>query len=460
MELTGKRVLVVGAGKSGVAAARFLRAKGAVVGLTDIKPAAALPEAAELEVETFFGAYPAAAGYNLLVVSPGVSPTVPPVAEAKEQGIEVIGELELAYRYARAPIVAITGTNGKTTTTALTGEMFQRAGWRTLVAGNIGLPLVEVVETDGADVIVAEVSSFQLETTRHFRPRVAVILNVTPDHLDRHATLAEYAAAKARIFANQGEGDATVLNGDDRVVAAMRGRSNARVLLFSRRHTLDRGSFVQGGRLVMKLNGSLRDVCAVGEIAIPGAHNLENALAAAVAAGFLGVPPSIIGKTLRQFKGVSHRLEFVAEVDGVTYVNDSKGTNPDAAIKALEAYDRPVVLIAGGRNKGNDFGLFAAKIREKARALVVLGESAAEIAGAAERAGVERIFSAMDFEEAVYLAREAARPGDVVLLSPACASWDMFKNYEERGELFKSIVRSLARPNRKQPKQAAVKNSR
>jgi UDP-N-acetylmuramoylalanine--D-glutamate ligase len=431
-----------------------------VVSLTDIKPAAALPEAAALEVETFFGAHPPAVGYELLVVSPGVSPAVAPVAEARGRGIEVIGELELAYRYARSPIVAITGTNGKTTTTALAGEIFRGAGWRVLVAGNIGLPLVEVVETDRADVIVAEVSSFQLETTRHFRPRVAVILNVTPDHLDRHATLAGYAEAKARIFANQGEGDATVLNGDDRVVAAMRGRSRARVLLFSRRHTLDRGSFVQGGRLVLNLHGAPTDVCGVAEIAIPGAHNLENALAAATATAFLDVPAPVIGNTLREFRGVSHRLEFVAEVNGVTYINDSKGTNPDAAIKALEAYDRPVVLIAGGRNKGNDFGLFAAKIKEKARALVVLGESAEEVAAAAARAGVNKIARAKDFEEAVYLAREAARPGDVVLLSPACASWDMFNNYEERGELFKTIVRGFAGAGKEKLEHAAAKNSR
>jgi UDP-N-acetylmuramoylalanine--D-glutamate ligase len=410
-------------------------------------------------VETFFGAYPAAVKYDLIVVSPGVSQAVPPVAEAVRRGIEVIGELELAYRFATAPIVAITGTNGKTTTTALTGEIFRGAGWRALVAGNIGLPLVEVVENDGADVIIAEVSSFQLETTRYFHPRVAVILNVTPDHLDRHETLAGYAAAKARIFANQREGDATVLNGDDPVVAAMRGRSNGRVLLFSRRHTLDQGSFVQDGRLVFNLDGALSEVCAVTEIAIPGAHNLENALAATTAAGFLGIPASVMGKTLREFRGVSHRLEFVAEAGGVTYVNDSKGTNPDAAIKALESYDRPVVLIAGGRNKGNDFGLFAAKIKEKARALVVLGESAAEIAEAAAGAGVEKIARAGDFEEAVYLARKAARPGDVVLLSPACASWDMFNNYEERGELFKTIVRGFAGQGGQKPNPTAAKRN-
>ena len=445
LNLYRKKVLVVGAGKSGLAAARFLRAKDAVVGITDIKPASDLPEVAELDVQTFFGAYPPAAGYDLVVVSPGVPLTVEPVVEARRLGIEVIGELELAYRFARTPIVAVTGTNGKTTTTALTGEIFRTAGWRTAVAGNIGLPLVEVVQDHAPiDVIVAEVSSFQLETTYYFRPRVAVILNVTPDHLDRHRTVREYAAAKARIFANQGDGDATVLNRDDGVVAAMGGGSRAKVLFFSRKHNVDQGAFVRNEEVVLRLNGPATAVCPIVEIGIPGAHNLENALAATAAAGFLGVPAPIIGKTLREFKGVAHRLEFVAEVDGVSYINDSKGTNPDAAIKALEAYEQPIVLIAGGRNKGNDFTLFAEKIKEKVRVLVVLGESAGEIAAAAEAAGFNKIFRAKDFGDAVYLAREAARPGDIVLLSPACASWDMFKNYEERGELFKAIVREFA----------------
>ncbi|MEW6191728.1 MAG: UDP-N-acetylmuramoyl-L-alanine--D-glutamate ligase [Bacillota bacterium] len=445
MKLKGKRVLVVGAGRSGIAAARFLAAKGAAVTLTDIKPEPELAPVTAFGVETCFGAYPEVAGYDLLVVSPGVPLTEAPVVEARTRGIEVIGELELAYRFARAPIVAVTGTNGKTTTTALTGEIFRAAGKRTLVAGNIGVPLVAAVEDYGPeDVIVAEVSSFQLETAVFFRPRVAVILNVTPDHLDRHRTLAEYAAAKARIFARQTAEDTTVLNADDPVVAAMAAASRARVLFFSRKHNLKRGVFIQQGRAVVQQNGQLVEVCDAGTIRIPGTHNLENALAATAAATALGVPVPVIGKVLQEFPGVAHRLEFVAEIGGVRYVNDSKGTNPDAAIKALEAYPQPVVLIAGGRNKGSDFSGFAAKMKQKVRALVVLGESAGEIAAAAHAAGIEPVFKAASLEEAVYVARDAARPGDVVLLSPACASWDMFKNYEERGELFKKTVREIA----------------
>ncbi|MEW6574388.1 MAG: UDP-N-acetylmuramoyl-L-alanine--D-glutamate ligase [Bacillota bacterium] len=445
MELSGRKVLVVGAGKSGIAAARFLGQKGAAVTLTDIKPATELVEAASIGVATFFGDYPAARGYDLLVVSPGVPLSAAPVAEALNLGIEVIGELELAYRFARAPIVAITGTNGKTTTTALTGEIFRTAGRRTLVAGNIGVPLVTAVEDYGPeDIIVAEVSSFQLETAHSFRPRVAVVLNVTYDHLDRHHTMAEYAASKARIFANQGEEDAAVLNLDDPIVAAMKESARGSVLFFSRRHNLDTGAFVHAGRVVVKKDGVLTEICGTNELGIPGLHNLENALASSAAATFLGVPGAVVGRALREFRGVVHRLEFVDEVGGVRYVNDSKGTNPDAAIKALESYRQPIVLIAGGRNKGNDFTAFAAKISEKARALVVLGESAAEIAAAARAAGVTAVFYAKDLRDAVLQARDAAVPGDVVLLSPACASWDMFKNYEERGELFKKIVREIA----------------
>ncbi|MEW6182599.1 MAG: UDP-N-acetylmuramoyl-L-alanine--D-glutamate ligase [Bacillota bacterium] len=448
MQFEGKNILVVGAGKSGVAAARFLSAEKANVVLTDIKTAAELPEAAALGVKTFFGAYPAVAGFDLVVVSPGVPTELEPLSEARMRGIEVTGELELAFSLTSAPVVAITGTNGKTTTTALTGEIFKSAGWRTVVAGNIGTPLISLVEGDvPPDVIVAEVSSFQLETTLLFRPRVAVVLNVTPDHLDRHRTIAEYAAAKARIFVNQEEGDAAVLNLDDPLTAAMKGQSRGVELFFSRRHNLESGACVRDGRLFFAHDGGPVEICGAGEIGIPGAHNLENALAAVAAAGFMGVSAHVIAKTLRDFKGVTHRLEFVDDIDGVRYINDSKGTNPDAAIKALEAYDRPIVLIAGGRNKGSRFDDFAAKVKEKARVLVVLGESAEEIAAAASAAGVDLILRAKGFKEAVHLAREAARPGDVVLLSPACASWDMFRNYEERGELFKQTVREMAVPD-------------
>ncbi|MBF7083245.1 UDP-N-acetylmuramoyl-L-alanine--D-glutamate ligase [Desulfallas sp. Bu1-1] len=450
MELQGKRVLVVGAGKSGVSVTRFLLRKGAEVTLTDSRTRdkfnGELDALLHAGVRGELGNYPeiGPGSFDLVVVSPGVPPGVPPVAAARRAGVPVTGELELAYRFARAPVVAITGTNGKTTTTALVGEIFRAAGYRTLVGGNIGLPLVDAVEEYGpGDVIVAEVSSFQLETADRFRPRVAVITNITPDHLDRHGDMECYTAAKARVFARQGRGDFTVLNYDDPRTRALAQTVPGKVIFFSRRHILKEGVFVRDSRIVARLDDGETGILAAGEVAIPGAHNLENALAATAAARVMGVEPAVIARTLKTFAGVAHRLETVAEINGVKYVNDSKGTNPEASMKALEAFDQPIILLAGGRNKGSDFTEFARLVREKVRVLVVLGESAGEIEQAARRAGCTEILRAPDFREAVLMAHRCARSGDVVLLSPACASWDMFKSYEERGDLFREIVNSL-----------------
>jgi len=443
-----ERVLVIGAGKSGIAVSRFLAARGAKVELTDIKGADELckdpASLADMDIKLSLGAYPAveAGKYTLVVVSPGVPLTVPPVRRAGELGIPVVGELELASRFARAPVVAVTGTNGKTTTTALTGEIFQNAGLRPLVAGNIGKPWIEEAEGD-YDLIVLEVSSFQLETTVTFRPRVGAILNITPDHLDRHLTMENYVQAKARLFANQGPEDFAVLNYDDPRTKNLAGVCPGKVLYFSRLAEVPAGACVRDGWVTFVLEGKRDSILPVGELKIPGSHNLENALAAVACTRALGVAPAALADVLRKFPGVAHRLEFVAEIDGVRYVNDSKGTNPDASIKALLAYRQPIVLIAGGRNKGSDFTPFVRLIREKARALVLLGESADEIERLARLEGVAVILRAADLAEAVHLAKNAARPGDVVLLSPGCASWDMFKNYEERGDLFKQVVREI-----------------
>lgn len=444
MEIKGKKILVVGAGRSGQAVSSFLAAKGARVTLTDIKEnvqldCTGMPESTEL----CLGHYPRVncANYNLVVVSPGVPLTVEPVAVARELGIPVTGELEIAYVFSQAPFVAITGTNGKTTTTSLIGEIFRCAGHHTLVAGNIGLPLVNEIEQYGPeDVVVAEVSSFQLETTVNFRPRVGAILNITPDHLDRHVTMAGYIAAKARIFVNQNDRDFTVLNYDDPETRLLAGLTSGRVIFFSRQHILETGVFVRDGIITANLNGSAIPVLPAAELNIPGAHNLENALAAVACTLPMGVGIAPLAETLRRFKGVAHRLELVAEIDGVRYINDSKGTNPDASIKALEAFDAPIVLIAGGKNKGSNFTTFAGKVRERARILVVLGQCAADIEAAARGAGCSEIYRAGSFPEAVEMARQAAHPGDIVLLSPACASWDMFNSYEERGDLFKELV--------------------
>jgi len=451
MDVKGKRVLVVGIARSGVAVAKFLAGKGTRVVLTDQKTREQLAETLReipADVEVIAGEYPDFTGgeYDFLVVSPGVPLSIPPIKRAVDLGIPVLSELELAYRFSGAPIVAITGTNGKTTTTTLIGEIFKEAGKRVCVGGNIGLPLALEVERYGAgDVIVAEVSSFQLECIHKFKPKAAAILNFTPDHLDRHGTMDNYIAAKARIFENQDSGDFTILNYDDRGVRKMEAKTPGRVIFFSREHMLEEGIFVQDGHIIIRLDGKLETVCPVKDIFIKGAHNVENALAAGAAAYVMGVPAAVIAKVLREFRGVAHRLEMVAEVDGVRYVNDSKGTNPDASIKALEAYEEPIILLAGGRNKGSDFTEFAGKVRDKVRCLVIFGECRDEIREAVGKMGFTGIYEAGTFEEAVATAAREAGRGEIVLLSPACASWDMFKDFEERGERFKELVMSLRR---------------
>ncbi|WP_018085517.1 UDP-N-acetylmuramoyl-L-alanine--D-glutamate ligase [Desulfurispora thermophila] len=445
-----QNILVIGAGRSGQAAARFLLRHGAMVTLADknIQPPGppALQELQQKGARLVLGAYPPVAGsdFTLVVTSPGVPLSEPPLQEAQQSGLPLWGELELAWQVTGAPVVAVTGTNGKTTTTTLLGEMSRAAGYRTLVAGNIGLPLVDEVENYGpGDLIVAEVSSFQLETIHTFRPRVGLVLNLTPDHLDRHGSMENYAAAKARITMNQGPEDFLVLNYDDPWTRAMAGNTRARVIFFSRRHNLEQGVFVQDGRMVAALPGGRQEIMPVSQIRLPGLHNLENALAAVAAMLALGVPAGTLAGVLRTFPGVPHRLESVAEINGVLYVNDSKGTNPDASSKAVAAYDRPLVLILGGRNKGNDFVPLLQQAAPKLRALVVVGECRREIIQAARTVGIDPVYEAGDYRQVVELARRAAQPGDVVLLSPACASWDMFRNFEERGECFKQLVRDL-----------------
>ncbi|MCL5289578.1 MAG: UDP-N-acetylmuramoyl-L-alanine--D-glutamate ligase [Bacillota bacterium] len=450
MDLAGKRVLVVGAGVSGQAVCEFLLKKGAKATLTDSRTREQIGPAADQLTQSgvglVLGDYPQVnqASYDLLVVSPGVPLTVPPVVQAAAAGIPILGELELAYRFAKAPIVAITGTNGKTTTTSLIGQLFREAGYKTLVAGNIGLPLVSEIENYNAgDVVVAEVSSFQLETTHRFSPKVAVILNITPDHLDRHGSMEEYIRAKALIFAHQKPTDWAVLNYDDPVTRELAKDCPFNVIFFSRRHILEKGIFIRNDKIVIADETGLREVTGVDSLRIPGGHNLENALAAAAAGHAMGLAPADIAHTLGNFTGVAHRLEYVATLKGVDYVNDSKGTNPDAAIKALEAYDVPIVLIAGGKNKGVSFQEFAKKIKEKVRVLITVGVHGYQIEDAAREQGFANIFPAQDYPQAVKLAYQQAQPGEVVLLSPACTSWDMFKNFEERGELFKKLVLEL-----------------
>lgn len=465
-ELAGKKTVVIGLARSGLAAAQLLLAGGAEVILNDQK---GLTEAqAELQVLSgnkrvsfVFGSHPAEIVTHetqFVVKSPGVPLDLPPLQRAVELGVPVISEVELASWYIAAPIFAITGTNGKTTTTALTGEMFKLSGRRTFVAGNIGLPLAAIAAQAAAeDVVVAELSSFQLESTLYFRPQVSAILNITPDHLDRHGSFTAYREAKAKIFANQEAGTAIVLNADDPETMALCGRSTAHTYLFSRRREVRQGAFVRDGLLILRDENREVAVCAAREVAIPGAHNLENALAASLIAWLGGTAPAAIAAALRSFRGVPHRLEPVGHVGGVDFVNDSKGTNSDAAIKALEALSRRKVLIAGGYDKGGSFASFAQAVREHVSFVVIIGQVAARLAEALRLAGFSSYIFAASLEEAVQKAYQAARPGDVVLLSPACASWDMFSNYEERGEQFRQAVRVLeGKENGREPKKTGT----
>lgn len=450
MDWQGKKVTIIGMARSGLAAAKVLHGLGATVTIADNKPADQLGEAlkqvSDLTLAVVTGGYPPVARQytDLVVTSPGVPLTILPLRQALEEGIPVWSELELAYLLARGPVVAITGTNGKTTTTALVGQMFKDAGRPVVVGGNIGVPLVLEAQRAGkGDVLVAEVSSFQLECTHQFRPRVAVILNITPDHLDRHGSMEEYKKAKAKIFRQQTGEDFTVLNYDDHEVRQLAEETPGRVIFFSRRHMLEEGVCLIGGEVTVRLGGKQVAVARPTDLLIRGSHNLENTLAAVAAGWVMHLPADAMAYTLRTFPGVAHRMELVRQMGGVRYINDSKGTNPDASIKALEAYDEPLILIAGGRNKGSDFSPFARAIKERVKELVLVGEAAPDIRAAVEAVGYNHIHQAATFPEAVYTAAGLAVPGDIVLLSPACASWDMFNNYEERGDTFRQLVSSL-----------------
>jgi UDP-N-acetylmuramoylalanine--D-glutamate ligase len=449
--LAEKTVSVVGLAKSGVAAARLIRRLGGRVLASDSSPLEALPVDAraleQLGCSLWGGGHPDAAfeGASLIVVSPGVPLDLPALVAMRARGVPIIGELELAWRVMEADVIAITGTNGKTTTTTLTGELLRTQVRPVLVGGNIGTPLAEhALEFPGDGLVVAETSSFQLDTTDRFRPRVGAILNITPDHLDRHGTFERYVDAKARIFANQMPTDCVVLNADDPVTAGLGGRARGRVIWFSRLTTLTHthGVFIYDGWIVAKLNGSTERICPVTDITLRGQHNVENVLAATACALWTGMSPSSIRRGIAAFRGVAHRIERVHDDRGVVYYNDSKGTNVDSTIKALESFTEPVILIAGGKGKGQDFGPLAETARGRVRRAILIGQDRVRIRAALEPAGIPAE-DAESMDDAVRRARDAAQVGDVVLLSPACASFDMFRNFEHRGEVFKSVVRAL-----------------
>lgn len=449
-EFAGKKVLVLGAGISGISVSQVLSDQGASVILSDVRTEEQIGKdlSALKTAGVVFGLgrqdEELLEGVDYVVLSPGVSIYNPLVEAAKAAGKTVISEIEVAYRQCPAPVVAITGTNGKTTTTTLVGEILKAAGQEVVVGGNIGQALShEVKEISGQGIVVAEISSFQLEAIVNFRPHVAAILNVTPDHIDRHRTLANYQATKERIFENQTEEDFIVLNYDDPIVREMAPKAASQVVYFSRREKLNEGAYVEDGKLVIKWKNQSVSICEIAQMKIFGAHNVENALAACACAFFAGASVQDMAKVLTTFSGVEHRIEPVTTISGVAYYNDSKATNPESSIKALEAFTGNVILIAGGHDKNTDLTEFMRLIKEKTDHLILLGEAKERFGEAAKDHGVTNIHMVQSFEEGVKLAHSLAKPPQIVLLSPACSSYDMFNNYEERGRVFKTLVRQL-----------------
>jgi len=452
MKLTGKRILVVGMARSGIAAAQLLHEHGAVPVLNDRKKEEAfgsdLDGLKAIGCEFRLGEDPVALldKADGLIISPGVPIDAPVVKAAAEKALPMEGELELAFSLLRGDVLAISGTNGKTTTTTLAGKIFENAGRVARVAGNIGYPLSSVaLSARREDVTVVEVSSFQLESIRTFHPHVAALLNITEDHLNRHGTMAEYIRLKKRLFENQTKEDFAILNMDDPELMKMVPDLKAQVAFFSRTQPVENGAFVENGKIVWQWNGARRVICDADQILIPGSHNLENALAATAMACAMGVPAPVIRHTLMSFTGVEHRIEKVRVFKGVTYINDSKGTNVDSTIKAVQSMKAPTVILLGGYDKHTDFMPLCREIQASQfiDEVVVLGETARQIREQLEEAGFHKITKAYSMEDAVQKAGQLAVSGGNVLLSPACASFDMFRDYEQRGEVFKQIVNDL-----------------
>lgn len=451
--LKGKSVLVIGMGKSGRAAVCALKHSGADISIQDSKK----PDDADDELKkiagdpgitSYLGEVPAdMTAFDMIVMSPGVPTGLDFVKKAADAGVEIIGELELAYRIGRAKFVGITGTNGKTTTTTLVGEIFKKSGRKSAVVGNIGNPVVsESMGSTEDDWLITEISSFQLETIKDFRPVISSILNLTPDHLNRHGSFEAYGRAKARIFENQEEGDCLVINADDKNALNLSEGAKARLIPFSRRTKCEPGAYLDGKRIIVKdLEGNNHYICDADELRIIGDHNIENALAAAAICVAAGIEDEVISEAIREFPGVEHRVEYCGSADGVDYYNDSKGTNVSAAAIAMEALKSNIVLIAGGDAKGQDFGEFAERLDGRVDCLILLGRDAGLIEDSARQHGFGNIYRCKNMEECVRKAAEVAEPGSKVLLSPACASWDMYDNFEQRGDHFKQCVRDLLR---------------
>lgn len=453
MELKGKCVGIIGLGKrTGVVSAKILSGLGAQVVVSDVKPAEKLTDELKM-LEGVKGIDFDLGGHtekvldvDFIVASPGVPLNIPIFLEARNRGIEVISEIELSYRLAKAPFIAITGTNGKTTTTSLMGELLDSYPHRVFVGGNIGRPLIgEVLNLSDEDLVVAEVSSFQLETVDRFHARIALFLNISPDHLDRHKTMENYLEAKMNVFKNQTATDYSILNADDPILKKIAEKIPSQIYWFSRQEKQVPGLYLDGQMMVAHLKDDPQKIIAIDELKIRGDHNVENALAASTAALLAGISIEAVRNGLRNYTGNEHTLEFVLSHNGVQYYNDSKGTNPDASIKALQAFHEPVILIAGGLSRSLDFTEFIKLVVERVKTLILIGETKEIIREQALQFGFTgEIILVNDLKTAVTNAHQATQPGDVVLLSPACASWDMFESYVQRGALFKEYVHQLA----------------
>ena len=448
MELKNKRVLVVGLGRSCVASAFFLQEHGAKVIVSDSKSEAQLQSEVPalldrgISIETGRHGERTFRDQDLIVVSPGVPSDQPQLQHARSLGIPVIGEVELAFRFLQGKVLAITGSNGKTTTTTLVGEILAKSGKKTLVGGNIGTPVISLAGQSTADSMVAlEISSFQLESIQQFRPWIAAILNITPDHLDRHHTFQAYVDAKARIFENQHAVDFAVLNADDPTCVALKDKIKASLLWFSRKQSVENGAFVKGDQIIFRQNGQEQAVLSRSDIQLKGEHNQENVLAAVAMTMIAGCTPQQVREAVKEFRAVEHRLELVAAINGVTFYNDSKATNVDATVKALESFPGNIHIILGGKDKGSDYTVLNPLLRERAKRVYLIGAAADKIASQVQNSTA--VVRSGTLERAVRQAFEGAKSGDVVLLAPACASFDQFENYEQRGRVFKELVRSL-----------------
>jgi UDP-N-acetylmuramoylalanine--D-glutamate ligase len=450
LDLRGKKVLVVGLGKTGLALVTFLLNQKAQVSISDTRELSDLKKAVSPFFERGFSLELEGGGHTtpffmkgeIILVSPGIPLDLPALRGAKGQGIPVWGELEIFSIYSKTPVIAVTGTNGKTTTTALLNEMLLNSGKRTFLGGNIGRPLVDyLLQGENQEIVVAEISSFQLDTTTRFSPQVGLLLNITEDHLDRYPDFQAYVASKASLFRNQGEKNPAVINGDDPICRSIGEGLSGPVYFFSRLHPVDRGGYLDHNKAIIRL-GTKPETFPLEGFSLPGVHNLENALAAMIGARLMGASPEGVRKTLKTFKGFGHRLQYVAEVRGVRFYDDSKATNVGAVVKALEGFKEPVILIAGGRDKGGDYSPLQGLIKARVKSLILMGE-AREIMrkqlGPWTKTGLVN-----NLEEAVLRAFEQGQPGDVILLSPACSSFDMFRDYAQRGDLFQEAVRKLA----------------